>query len=217
MKNSDSNKPKCKYYCYDVFPARIFFQIRETGNYQLMRPKPKVSTTFLQKLFMQVYDDYFIKTDNKDAARYLELLELTERLKAKEAAFKMILQFHWETLPELWNHPLIVEVRTQQITELNKHMEYPFDLQSDFDSEMQSALTQTMGFIGLELSEAEMELEDLRKRAEKNVFEFDDSLQQINEANGQQYGADLLLPQYVAAEKSAIKKSEKQRLRQLAR
>lgn len=172
---------------------------------------------WLASVFVQVYDDYFRKLGNKDAERYLELLELTNLLEVRIAVFKSVLQFHWETEPEIWNHPLVVEVRRSHIEALNKYLDHPFDLDADFNTEMQTALNVSLGIIQNDHSEAMMELEDLRKQSAKTVFEFYDSLQSINEANNQQYSADLLLPQYVAAEKSAIKKSEKQRLRQLSR
>ena len=194
----------------------MFFEIRASGNYTLLCPKPKTSTEWLKKLFMQIYDDYFIKSDNKDAVRYLELLENKAHIDTKIAIFKSILQFHWETPQEIWDHPAIISVRRSNIEKLNKFMDYPIDLDGDFDGEVQNALNVSLGIFENDLAEVEMELDGLRATANKTVFEFYDSLQNINECNQQALPSSLLLAEYVAAEKSAIKKMERNRLKQTA-
>jgi len=134
MSNSVLNK--CQYNSYAVFPASVFFEIRDTKNYQLMKPKPKTSTEWLEKLFMQVFDDYFMKLDNEDAKRYLELLENEKTIECKIIAFKSVLQFHWETPQNLWEHPTIKKIRTEQITALNQYLDAPFDLENNFEDEL---------------------------------------------------------------------------------
>jgi len=156
MKNSESNR--CKYDSYHNIPARVFFEIRESGDFQLMRPKPSTSTKWLAKLFVQIYDDYFIKSGNKDAARYSELLEIEAVLTAKIAAFKSVLEFHWTTPVEIWNHPTVVMIRTEQINALNGYLDIPIDLEADFDAEVQTALNVSLGIIQNDLSECQMEL-----------------------------------------------------------
>lgn len=215
MKNSESDKPKCKYHSYHTIPAITFFEIRDTGNLQLMKPKPGTNTEWLAKLFTEIYDDYFVKSNNQQAARYIELVNLTAFIKYKISALKSILQMHWEIEPEIWNHPTVVNIRNQQITALNRHLDSPFDLDSDFDTEMQNALNISLGILQNEYNLANIELEQLRSQSSKSVFEFYDSLQAINEANMQNLRGDALLPEYVAAEKSAVKKSEAQALRNL--
>lgn len=206
----------CRYDSYDTIPARVFFEIRETGNYQLMKPKPSTSTEWLQRMFMQIYDDYFLKSDNKDAARYLELLEKEKALEVKISIFKLVLQFHWETPQEIWNHPTVVKVRRSNIEKLNPYLDSPIDLDGDFDGEVQQALQVSIGIIENDLTEVQMELEGLRGQATKTVFEFYDSLQNIDEVNMQSSDPNLLLPQYVAKERSAIRKMERQRLKNKA-
>jgi len=203
----------CKYNSYDNFPAKVFFEIRETGNYQLMCPKPKTSVDWLKRVFVQVYDDYFIKSDNKEAVRYLELLELVSSIEVRIAAFLAVLNFHWETPKEIWHNPAIVEIRNRHLSALNNYLEIPIDLDGDFDTEIQKTLNVSIGIMKNELAVANIEIDTLRSTANKTVFEFYDALQNINECNMQSLPSTLLLPEYVAAEKSAIKKSERARLK----
>lgn len=208
MKNLDLDKPRCKYHSYDTIPAKVFFEIRDTGNLQLMKPKPGVETEFLSKLFSQIYDDYFVKINNKSAEKYIKLVNLTAFIKFKISVIKSILQMHWEIPKNIWNHPTVVNMRNEQIAALNRHLDHPFDLSADFNTEMQTALNVSLGILENEFNEYNIDLESYRKQASKTVFEFYDSLQMINEANNQGLGSDILLPEYVAAEKSAIRKSE---------
>ncbi len=179
----------------------------------LLRPKPKTPTEWLKKVFAQIYDDYFKKLDNKDATRYLELLEQQAQTETKIAIFKAVLQFHWETPQDIWDHPTVVQARMSNIEKLNQFMDYPIDLDGDFDSEIEQALNVSLGIMANDLSEIEMELEQLRKVADKTKFEFYDSLQNIDEINGQNSDPNLLLASFVSKEKSAIKKIERQRLK----
>jgi len=61
------------------------------------------------------------------------------------------------------------------------------------------------------------ELEDLRKEHDMKPFEFYDSIQNINETNMYgQINSTCLLPEYVAAVKSASKKVRLQQLKKVA-
>jgi hypothetical protein len=214
MKNSVLNK--CKYDSYAVFPASLFFEIRDSKNYQLMKPKPRTSTEWLEKMFLQVFDDYFMKLDNEDAKRYLELLENEKIIECKIVAFKSVLKFHWETPPNLWNNPTIVKIRIEQITALNKYLDSPFDLENNFNEELMNTLSVSIGILENDLTITRFELEDLRKEHDIKPFEFYDSIQNINEVNMHgQINSTCLLPEYVAAVKSASKKARLQKFQQL--
>ena len=215
MSNSVLNK--CKYDSYAVFPADLFFKIRDSKDYQLMKPKPRTSTVWLEKIFLQVFDDYFMKLDNEDAKRYLELLEQEKIIECKIVAFKSVLKFHWETPPNLWNHPTIVKIRVEQITALNEYLDAHFDLEKDFNEELMNTLSVSIGILENDLTMIGFELEDLRKEHDMKPFEFYDSIQNINETNMYgQINSTCLLPEYVAAVKSASKKVRLQKLKKVA-
>jgi len=52
-----------------TIPAKTFFDILQTRNYQLLKPKPREKG--LEAVFMAIYDEYFIKSDNHEAKEYL--------------------------------------------------------------------------------------------------------------------------------------------------
>lgn len=192
----------------------MFFQIRETGNYQLMKAKNGTKDAELAYIYSVVFDVRFLKLDNKDADRYLELLFTIERLDATIKCFKAVLAFHWETNKSVWNHPTVVEIRNRHITKLNEHLDVPFDLNADFDTEMQTALNVSLGIKQNEHTEATIELDGIKKQVSPTVFDFWSELQSIDEWNNQSSDPDMLLPQYDAKLKSAAAKSENARLKQ---
>lgn len=214
MSNLESVKPKCKYYSYETFPASVFFAVRETGNYQLMKAKNGTKDAELAYIYSVVFDVRFLKLANKGADRYLELLELLEQKKATIHCFKLILSLHWETPRELWNHPKIVAIRNRHITKLNQYLDVPFNIDGDFDTEMETAMNVSLGIMQNDVTEMTMELDNLKKEASKGVFDFWEELQYIDEWNKQSSNADLLLPQYDAKLKSALAKAEKAKLSQ---
>lgn len=196
----------CKYDSYDNIPAKVFFEIRETGNFQLMRAKNATGNEKLAPLFMQIYDDYFLKSNNRDAKRYLELINTTAAIQYKIDAIKSILNFHWNLTPSLWSDPLIIEYRNQQIMAINEYLDMPINLDAaDFDTEIETALNVSLGIMQNDLTEANMEIESLRSSSSKTVFEFYDSMASINKVNAPySINPKCLLGEYVAAEKLAI-------------
>jgi len=101
-------------------------------------------------------------------------------------------------------------IRTDQITELNKYLDVPFDLDADFDSQIETALNVSIGIIQNDLSECEMELEQMRKQSQDSKFEFYERHAAINRVNAPYIlPISLLLPEFVEAEKLAIKSQVK--------
>ena len=60
----------CKYNSIDNIPAKTFFDILHSKDYQLLKPKP--SEDGLEKIFTDIYDDFFVKSDNYEAKQYLK-------------------------------------------------------------------------------------------------------------------------------------------------
>ena len=57
---------KCKCHSYETFPAQVFFEIRQTGNYQLMKAKNGTKDDVLAAIYATVFDVRFLKIGNKD-------------------------------------------------------------------------------------------------------------------------------------------------------
>jgi len=79
----------CKFNHISNIPAKIFFDILETKNYQLLKPKPKEQG--LEQIFISIYDDFFDKSNNPEAKEYLVLVRKEAFLVYKIAVIKQAL------------------------------------------------------------------------------------------------------------------------------
>jgi len=80
-----------KYNSIDTIPAKVFFEVLKSKNYQLLKPKPKEKG--LEECFIAIYDDFFIKSDNSEAKSYLKLNKEIAFLEYKMAVIKQVLHF----------------------------------------------------------------------------------------------------------------------------
>ena len=76
-----------KYNSIDTIPAKVFFEVLKTKNYQLLKPKPKEKG--LEEIFVSIYDEFFLKSNNHEANRYLELTKEISFLKYKIALMRL--------------------------------------------------------------------------------------------------------------------------------
>lgn len=213
---------KCTYDSYHNIPAFEFFEIRETGNLQLLRPKPKTSTVYLAKLYAQIYDDYFIKLANKDAERYLELVNKEAFLETYLIpTINTMLKFLWSFPVNLWKEERYFNLWKSQVGALNdacQSVEYfgqPIDPDGNVTEEMERVISVELGIINMDLEEIKADLTDMRAKVVNTKFEFYDSVQNINEANQfAPINAKCLLAEYVAAIRSATAKNERAKLQQ---
>ena len=60
-----------KYNSIDTIPAKVYFDIKESSNLQLLKPKP--SEKDLEKIFESIDDQFFLRSKNPEAQRYLNL------------------------------------------------------------------------------------------------------------------------------------------------
>lgn len=212
---TDSNKSICKYHSYDVFPAKVFFDIRSTENFQLMRPKPSVSTEQLSELYMLVYDEFFEKLGNKDAVRYIEIRNELAILNGNKRKIKNILWIDWKTPLNLWNVPEVIEMRKERIADLNRTLDKPIDLEADSFSEMERVMNVEIGIIDDEMSILTSELKKMQEDTEEVVYNYYADIVQLEEAHGRTLDEKMMLPKYVELVKLAVKKSEAIKLKQM--
>jgi len=211
----DLNKPICKYHSYDVFPAKAFFDVRSTENFQLMRPKPSASTDQLENLYLAIYDVFFAKLDNKNAVRYVEIRNELAVLNAKKHSIVSVIEFTWKTPENLWMHPVFVDFRKQQIDAINSFLDSPFDLESDTLQEIERVMNVEIGIINDEISILTTELTQLQQESEEVVFNYYADIVALEESHGRTLDEKMMLPKYVELVKLAHKKAEDAKLRQL--
>jgi len=209
---------KSAYNSIENIPARVFFEIRDTGNYQLLRAKNGVKTETLKKVFEQIYDDYFKKSDNREAGEYLDLNIRLSMLEYKKATMMQSLSIIARFPVEIWATVQGREIWKSQCEALSRFLYKPINADSENSlEEFERVLNEEIGVVENAITEVTMMLESMSKNASTiKDFDFYDSLQTINEWNAPQTTpSSCVLAEYVAAEKAANKKAERERLRQM--
>lgn len=210
-KNSD-NKPICKYYNFDVFPAKVFFDVLKSKDYQLLRAKNGVKTDALKAIYEQVYEDYFIHSENEEAGLYVELSNTVKFLTFKREAIKLALAFILSVPPILLESKEVQEIIKSQIEALNKHLDTPIDFDIDLLDEALRVLNVEIGIIQDEIAVAQEQLDDYKTEVDSVISEYYDRIAAMSDVHGRTLDEQMMLPMYVALEKSTRAKINRQKL-----
>ena len=210
------NKPVCKYHSYDTFPAKVFFDVRDSGNYQLMRPKPGSSTDDLKAIFAKVYDEYFLQMENKDAERWIELRGIITSCYAKIQTIKKMLFLVWSTPPSIWLEDWCVQMRKDQIQAINTLLDEPISVENDLAEEFERVLNIELGILENEINFSEAEMKRMEEDDKATIFNYYEELQAIEDVHGRTLDEKMILPMFVENKKSAIKKATRARMKSLA-
>lgn len=193
-----------KYNNYDNIPAKVFFDIVDTKNFQLLKPKPKEKG--LEEIFMCIYDEWFVKSDNEQAKDFMQLHNELAVLHNKVRSLNLILSYIYS------NKHLMTDAMYLELIEAIKiGYDIYFDTTLPFLDEMQRVLQYELGDIKDNISFKEAEINQLKEQSinkKFNYFALVDSL-----ANGlapRPINSNLLLAELVEAEKSLIRKNLKQ-------
>lgn len=193
-----------KYNSVDNIPAKTFFEILKTKNYQLLKPKP--SEKGLEAVFMAIYDDFFIGSDNYEAKEYLRLTKDISFYKYKIATLKQAVHFYYY-------NQTTKQMREDFIKALKDGYGIVIDLEADFAEEIKRVLTLEVGLIENDLAIAEIEFNKMIKKSQSkdfNYFEAVVGLGNILQGNAL-VKEEMTLAVYMACEKSAKKLVEQQK------
>lgn len=205
VKTDSTNIIMPKYTSVDTIPARIFFEILKTKNLQLLRPKPSENTEDLEQLFLEIYDEYFIRSENKDAAEYLKLSDSVTFLTYKINTIKRVLAF-------LYYNRTTKEMRIENLNALRKHCGIEINVDTDFTDEVKRILEVEIGMIQNDLNFDQMQLDTLRAQSDKKIFDYYESLVQISGTYpyGKALDEKMTLGMYIAETKEAVRRSRLQ-------
>ena len=187
-----------KYNSIDTIPAKVFWEILKTKNYQLLKPKPKEQE--LDKVFITIYDDYFIKSDNSDAKRYLHLTKEVAFLDFKIAVIKQVLHF-------TYYNQTTKEMRYDILKALKSGCNIDIDKDLPFVDEVQRVLQVECGIIENDLNFAKLELDGMIKISQSKDYDYYDrigALSNVLQGNSL-LREDMTLAVQVALEKIANK------------
>lgn len=194
-----------KYHSIEAIPAKVFFEVLHTKNYQLLRPKP--NETGLDAVFTAIYDDFFVKSDNENSKEFLRLKNNIVFLSYKIETIKQVVRF-------LFFNKTTKEMRMELIDALNSIGVY-VDKENDFTDEIQRVLQVEIGTLENDLNFDKMGLESLQSQASEKVFDFYESLISLESVHERNLDDEMSLAKYIQYEKMATKKLKAQKQQQL--
>jgi hypothetical protein len=185
-----------KYNNIDTIPAKVFFKILETKDYQLLCPKPKEKG--LEEIFIAIYDDFFIKSDNPEANQYLKVTKEIAYLTYKIAYLKQALHFYFY-------NQTTEQMRIDFLDALEKGYDIIIDRTLPFIDEVHRVLTIEIGIIENDLSMSKFTFEQMTKKSKAKVFEYEEQIVSLENVVKRSIADDITLAKYIAYEKSAQK------------
>jgi hypothetical protein len=177
-------------------PAKTFFDILKSKNYQLLKPKPREKD--LEQVFISIYDDFFIKSDNHEAKRYLDLTKDIAFYKYKIATLKQSIHFYfYNKTTEKMRLDFIEAMRKGYGIEISKDV--------PFIEEVQRVLTIEIGIINNDLNFAQIEFDEMINKSKDKDFDYYDSIGALSNVlpNNSLLKEDMTLAVYVTLEKQA--------------
>lgn len=191
-----------KYNHISNIPARVFFEIKKTKNYQLLKPKPKEQD--LDVVYKSIDDDYFIQSDNPTANEYLRLQNSLVMNQYKIEILKQSLYFHYynKTTKEM-RDAFVKALKEGYGIEINENV--------PFREEVKRVLDLEIGGLSNEIALIEIEMNGMKSGGENEDFDFYDSIVQMgNLLQGNTLVKDdMTLATYVALRKNLEKQSMK--------
>jgi hypothetical protein len=194
-----------KYNHIDNIPSKVFFEILKTKNFQLLKPKPKEKE--LEFIFMQIYDDWFTKSNNPDAKEYIVLRNKIGFLKYKIATIKSTIAFIY--------YNAVTESMLRDIVEaLEKGCDIVINIKNAMTDEVSEVLRVQVGSLEFELKELETEFDQMANGKKGQDIDFYQSIAYLSEAlpNNPLLKENMTLAVHVSLEnlvKEKIKRNKK--------
>jgi len=190
-----------KYNSIETIPAKTFFTILESKNYQLLKPKPREKG--LEQVFISIYDEFFIKSDNQEAKQYLETATEIANLKYKIATLKQSLHFYFY-------NKTTEKMRDEFIEALQIGYGIIIDKEQPFINEVQRVLTIEIGILENELTFAENNYSQMIKQSSKKAFDYEENIVSMENVLNRNIKDGIMLDKYIAYGKNVNKIIEQQ-------
>ena len=187
-----------KYNNINNIPAKVFFEILSTKNYQLLKPKPREKE--LEKVFISIYDDFFLQSENPEAIRYLELTKNVAFLEYKIAMIKSTLAF-------LYYSTTTRQMRIDYLDALKEGTGIEINIDVDFADEVKRILTENIGWIENDLNFDKLELQQMLSKSKGKEMNYIQRLVDLAVASPQNLmiKQDMTLAEFVNTEKAILK------------
>lgn len=198
-----------KYNSIDNVPAKVFFDILKSKDYQLLKPKPREKG--LEAIFIAIYDEFFIKSDNDEAKRYLELTKEIAFLQYKLASLKQSLAFYYY-------NQTTKQMRIDFAGALKEGFGIVLDLEVPFIEEVKRVLSIEIGIIQNDLSIAKIDFDNMVNKSQSKDFDYYDAIIGIGNVltGNNMVNSEITLAVYVSLEKSAQRAISQQQNKKVA-
>lgn len=183
-----------KYNSIENIPAKLFFDILQSKDYTKLEASEVGED--LEKVFADIYDDFFVKTDNQEANHYLKQTLDVAFLEYKIATIKQYLHFVYST-------KLTEEHRLKLLKSIKEGLEIYIDVEANFDNEVQRVLQVECGIIENDLTMAKLEIENISKKRTEVLFDFYDNIVSLSNVHNRNIEDTIVLAYYISIEKSA--------------
>lgn len=193
-----------KYNSIDTIPAKVFFDILKTKNYQSLKPKPREKG--LEEIFVSIYDEFFVKSNNPESLRYLELTKKISFINYKIALLKQSLHFYYY-------NKTTQKMRLDFIATVKEVYGIEIDANAEFTNEVERVLTVEIGILNNDLMFLQTEFDGMVKTSQRKDFDYFESISGLgNVLQGNSLVKEnMTLATYVSLEKLAYKIVEQQK------
>ena len=193
-----------KYNSIETIPAKTFFEILESKNYQLLKPKP--SEKGLEEVFISIYDEFFLKSDNPEANEYLKVTKDIAYLEYKIAVLKQSLYFYYA-------NKTTEQMRLDFIETIKEVYNIEIDKTKPFIDEVQKVLTIEIGILENDLNPLKSHYDSLIKNSKSKNFDYYESIGVLSNVlqSNSLLKENMTLAVYVTLEKLANKVVEQQK------
>lgn len=190
-----------KYNSIENIPAKLFFDVLESKDYSLLQADNKNEN--LEVVFTLIYDDFFVKSDNPEAKRYLNLTTNINFLQYKLETIKQVMEFaYYADLSE--------ELRNKLLSSLEIGCGIYIDKDADFVEEVKRVMQVETGIIENDLTMEKLELENMVKTSTKKAYDFYDNIVSLGNVHNRNIDETITLAMYIALDKSAKQIIKKQ-------
>ena len=193
-----------KYNSIEAIPAKTFFEILESKNYQLLKPKPREKG--LEEVFISIYDDFFLKSDNPEANEYLKVTKDIAYIEYKIAVLKQSLYFYYA-------NKTTEQMRLDFIETIKEVYNIEIDKTKPFIDEVQKVLTIEIGILENDLNPLKSHYDSLIKNSKSKNFDYYESIGVLSNVlqSNSLLKENMTLAVYVTLEKLANKVVEQQK------
>ena len=193
-----------KYHNIENIPAKVFFEILKSKNYQLLKPKP--SEKGLEEVFISIYDEFFLKSDNPEANEYLKVTKEIASLTYKIAVLKQSLYFYYA-------NKTTEQMRLDFIETIKEVYNIEIDKTKPFIDEVQRVLTIEIGILENDLNPLKSHYDSLIKNSKSKNFDYYESIGVLSNVlqSNSLLKENMTLAVYVTLEKLANKVVEQQK------